>query len=99
MSLVMIKNKYQIVIPAKVRRAAGVEVGDFLSARVERKGEIILAAQMVVDREKWANLSEGIREGLDDVRMGRVSGPFDTAEALMRHLNSAVRRHRSKKFA
>ncbi len=96
MSLVTIKNKYQIVIPAKARKEAGLNVGDFLKARVEKKGEIIFAAQTVVNREKWAHLPKGIREGLADIRAGRVSGPFTTHEALMRHLKAATRRyHRS----
>ncbi|MDO8590889.1 MAG: AbrB/MazE/SpoVT family DNA-binding domain-containing protein [bacterium] len=97
MSLVTIKNKYQIVIPAKLRKAAGIEIGDFLKARVEKKGEIIFAAQTIVDREKWAHLPKGVREGLEDVSIGRVSGPFDTADALMRHLKFSARRYRSKK--
>ena len=94
MSLVAIKNKYQIVIPAKVRKEAGFEIGDFLKARVERKGEIVFSAQAVVNREKWAHLPKGIREGLEDIRAGRVSGPFTTHKALMRHLKTAAQQYR-----
>ena len=97
MSLVTIKNKYQVVIPAKARKAAGFEVGDFLKARVERKGEVIFAAQTVVNREKWAHLPKGIREGLADIQAGRVSGPFETHEALMKHLKGVVRKYQTKK--
>ena len=41
MSLVTIKNKYQIVIPLAIRKAAGLKVGDILDVTFE-KGKIIL---------------------------------------------------------
>lgn len=97
MSLVTIKNKYQIVIPTKARKEAGLNVGDFLRVRVEKKGEVIFAAQTVVNREKWAHLPKGIQEGLEDIQAGRVSGPFETHEALMKHLKGVVRKYQAKK--
>ena len=92
MSLVTIKNKYQIVIPAKARKEAGFEIGDFLKARVEKKGEIIFAAQTVVNREKWAHLPKGIQEGLEDIQAGRTYGPFDTADELIASLRTNIKR-------
>lgn len=86
MTIITIKNKYQIVIPAKVRKEAGLRVGDFLEARIGKKKEIILTAQTVVDREKWAHLPKGIREGLEDVRAGRVKGPFYSVSELRKDL-------------
>jgi AbrB family looped-hinge helix DNA binding protein len=47
MSIINVKSKYQIVIPAKVRKAAGIEVGDFLEAGFE-KGKITLTPQAVI---------------------------------------------------
>ena len=72
-------------------------MGDFLKARVERRGEIIFAAQTIINREKWAHLPKGIQEGLEDVHAGRVSGPFETHEALVKHLKGVVRKYRAKK--
>lgn len=97
MSIINVKSKYQIVIPAKLRKAAGIEVGDFLNGRVGRKGEIILAAQTFVNREKLAHLPKGVRDGLRDVHAGRVSGPFETSKDLTRYLNGMIRRSRSKR--
>ena len=97
MSIITIKNKYQIVIPVKVRKKAGLSVGDFLKVRVEKKGEIIFSAQTVVDREKLAHLPKGIREGLEDVRMGRTYGPFNTADELVTSLKQNIKRVRREK--
>lgn len=88
MSLVTIKNKYQIVIPAKVRKEAGLNVGDFLEVGFEQ-GKIMLTPKSLIDRE--------IEEALEDFKMGRTSGPFETHEALVKHLRGMVRKHRAKK--
>lgn len=88
MSLVTIKNKYQIVIPAKVRKEAGLNVGDFLEASVT-DGKITLAPQTVLDRE--------LAESLEDFRQGRTSGPFNTAEELISHLKKEVKKLRASK--
>ena len=96
MSLVAIKNKYQIVIPAKLRKAAGLNVGDFLEASLE-KGKIMLVPQAVIDRKHLAKLPKGIRDGLEDIRMGRTYGPFNTADELMASLNDNMKRLRRDK--
>ena len=88
MSLVAIKNKYQIVIPSKVRKAAGFEVGDFLDASFEG-GRVMLTPQTLLARE--------VAEALADFREGRTSGPFETHEALVKHLKGVVRKYRAKK--
>lgn len=88
MSLITIKNKYQIVIPAKVRREIPLRVGGILEATVEG-GKITLAPKTLLDRE--------VAEALADFRAGRTSGPFDTHEALVEHLKGVVRKYRVKK--
>lgn len=87
MSLVTIKNKYQIVIPAKVRREVPLRVGDVLEASFE-KGKIMLTPQVIIDRKHLAKLPKGIREGLEDVRQGRTKGPFYSVAELRKDLES-----------
>ncbi len=88
MSLVTIKNKYQIVIPAKVRREVSLRVGDFLEASVN-DGKITLAPQTLLDRE--------LADSLADFRAGRTSGPFNTAEEMMLYLKKEVKKIRATK--
>ena len=85
MSLVAVKNKYQIVIPAKVRKQAGIKVGDLLEAKVER-GKITFVPKTLIDR--------GIAESLEDYKKGRVYGPFDTAEEMVASLHRNVKKLR-----
>lgn len=85
MSLVSVKNKFQIVIPAKVRKQAGIKVGDLLEAKVER-GKLTFVPKSVIDR--------GIAESLEDYKKGRVYGPFDTAEEMIASLHRNAKKFR-----
>jgi AbrB family looped-hinge helix DNA binding protein len=82
MSIVTVKNKYQVVIPRAVRERIGVAVGDILEAKVER-GQITLTPKSLVDR--------AIAEGLEDIRKGRVRGPFDTVDEMIDSLKGRKR--------
>lgn len=79
MPFVMVKKKYQVVIPVGVRRKLGIEVGDLLEAKSER-GKITFTPKSVIDR--------GIMESLGDFKKGRSYGPFETAEAMIASLHS-----------
>lgn len=83
MPLVTVKNKYQVVIPAMLRKQAGIRVGDLLEAKVER-GKVTFTPKSVIDR--------GIAESLEDFKRGRSYGPFDTAEAMIDSLHGKVKK-------
>jgi AbrB family looped-hinge helix DNA binding protein len=74
MAIVTVKNKYQVVIPRNVRDQIGIAVGDLLDAKVER-GKITLTPKPLIGR--------GIAEGLEDIRKGRVYGPYRSASDAM----------------
>lgn len=83
MSIVTVKNKYQVVIPVALRKRAQINIGDVLEANVER-GKITFTPKLLIDRE--------IAEGLEDIRQGRVVGPFDTAEEMITSLKKGMHR-------
>ena len=90
MSLVTVKKKFQVVIPAKVREQVGIEVGDLLEAKVER-GKITFTPKSVIDR--------GIAESLEDFKQGRVYGPFESAAEMIASLHAQAKRLRGRKVA
>ena len=49
MPIVTIKNKYQVVIPQRVREQVGVRIGDLLEAQAD-KGKIVFTPKSIVDR-------------------------------------------------
>ena len=85
MPLVRIKQKFQVTIPDHVRKQAGLEVGDLLEATA--KGNVItLKPKAVVDRHPAVDAR--LREALDDVKAGRVYGPFNSAKELVSDLRA-----------
>ena len=87
MPLVKVKEKFQVTLPASVRRKAGLAVGDLLEANVEGK-KITLTPKSVVDRE--------LALALEDVRKGRVYGPFSSAKELIQSLHREAKKLRKK---
>ena len=83
MAVVKIKSKFQVTLPSGLRDQIGLDVGDLLEAKVER-GRITLTPKSLIDRE--------LAEALEDVRQGRVRGPFKSAEALKKSLRRNARR-------
>lgn len=77
MAVVKVKSHYQVTLPPKIRAEAGVVVGDLFDAKVEGK-KITLVPKRVIDRE--------LALALDEVKRGRVKGPFPTAQATVRAL-------------
>ena len=88
MAIVTVKNKYQIVIPKSVRDNIGIHIGDLLEARVER-GKVTFSPKSVVDR--------AIAEGLEDIKKGRVRGPFDTVDEMLASLKGKRNRSGARK--
>lgn len=81
MSLVKVKEKYQVTLPAAIRQKAGLVVGDLLE--IEVKGnKITLTPKSVIDRE--------IALALADYEKGRFIGPFKTAKTAVRALRDAA---------
>ena len=85
--LVRVKEKYQVTLPASVRRKAGLAVGDLLEANVEGK-KITLTPKSVVDRE--------LALALEDVRKGRVYGPFSSAKEVIQSLHREAKKMRKR---
>lgn len=90
MPLVTVKTKYQVTLPTTVRKQAGVSVGDILEAKVEGR-KITLTPKSVVDRE--------LALALEDVRKGRVIGPFTSVKEMLADLNKRVAQHQKRKKA
>lgn len=88
MSIVTVKNKYQVVIPQQLRKQVGVNVGDLLEAKVE-KGKITLTPKTLIDRE--------IAEGLEDIKKGRTYGPYGSAQEMIQALHRMTRRSAKSK--
>jgi len=89
MSLVKVRAKAQITLPATVRRALGIEEGDYLEARIEGN-KVVLIPQTLVTRFPVVTLSEQgeqmLEQALEDVNTGRVK-QHESTESLIDELH------------
>jgi bifunctional DNA-binding transcriptional regulator/antitoxin component of YhaV-PrlF toxin-antitoxin module len=76
-AVVRVKFHYQVTLPPKIRAKARVAVGDLFEAKVEGR-TITLVPKRMIDRE--------LALALNEVKRGRVKGPFSTAQATVRAL-------------
>lgn len=88
MSIVTVKNKYQVVIPQSVREQIGITIGDLLEAKAEN-GKIVFQPKSLVDR--------GIAQSLEEFKKGHSYGPFDTHEQFIASLHKEAKKLRAKK--
>jgi AbrB family looped-hinge helix DNA binding protein len=94
-------QRRQVVIPKQIWNELGLEIGDYVE--VQRvKGTVVITPKKLVDRdeeltpEHKAVIDAGIAEGLEDMRQGRVYGPFDSVDAMLHSLRSAKQKKPSK---
>ena len=88
MEVVAVKNKFQIVIPQRVRAQVQVEVGDLLEAAVEN-GKIVFTPKSLVDRR--------VLEALEDLKQGRTHGPYGSAREAIHALETRAKRPATKR--
>ena len=83
-----VTRRFQVTIPKAVREELKLEEGTHLAVGVEN-GSIVLTPQEIDPDQAWfwtEEWQEGEREADEDIRQGRVSGPFETADELIGHL-------------
>jgi AbrB family looped-hinge helix DNA binding protein len=95
-----IGRRGQIVIPRRIREAAGLRTGDFVEAQLGPRNTVILKPKVLVDRNP--EVERDIAASETALRAGRLLGPFDSVPQVHQALKeyktkmSAQRRRRKK---
>jgi bifunctional DNA-binding transcriptional regulator/antitoxin component of YhaV-PrlF toxin-antitoxin module len=107
MALVSVKNKYQVVIPQRLRQQLGINRGDVLEAKIER-GKLTYTPKVVFDRlpsgkaqkqQFFRQLRQEAPEWLKEI--WTASKRRGTDKLTMRQIDAeiaAARRERAKKI-
>ena len=89
MPLVQVREKAQITLPSKIRKALGIKEGDYLEAEVEGN-KIVFIPKVLIDKAEAVTLSkkgeEMLKEALGDVKKGKVK-KFKNVEELIDDLH------------
>jgi AbrB family looped-hinge helix DNA binding protein len=82
MSAVKVGVSRQVAIPKKLHDQLGLRPGDYLEVEV-RDNRLILTPKALVEKR--------LAEGIEDIKKGRVLGPFKTAKEAIRALRARAR--------
>jgi AbrB family looped-hinge helix DNA binding protein len=101
MSALRLRPKNQITLPKAVCDELGIKEGDYFTVQVTKKakrvppGAVILTPSEVVERP-WteAEWREKEREADEDIKAGRLHGPFDTADEAIAFLRASAKKRR-----
>ena len=86
MSTVRLGTSRQVTIPKVLHDRLGLKPGDFFDVEL-REGQLVYTPKTLVDKEIDARLDEG----LEDIREGRVYGPFDSAKEVVASLRTKTK--------
>jgi AbrB family looped-hinge helix DNA binding protein len=105
-----IQNKGQVTIPTAVRSQAGLSKGDLVNFAFQR-GKIIITPRLVIDRSKFPTADDEytpaqrriidarLERADEDIKAGRVHGPFNNASDAVTFLHEEIRSRKTKRKA
>ncbi|HEV8574232.1 MAG TPA: AbrB/MazE/SpoVT family DNA-binding domain-containing protein [Dehalococcoidia bacterium] len=92
MPLTKVTRNFQVSIPKEIRDRLHIEEGDLIEV-AERDGEIVMTLKRLIDADQaWFWTPEwqaGEREADEDIKAGRVPGPFKSIEEMKKHFGDA----------
>jgi AbrB family looped-hinge helix DNA binding protein len=86
-------QRRQVVIPKDICDELGLQEGDFVEV-TSAEGQVVIKPKKVVDADEVltaaqrAVIDKRLAEAEEDIKAGRVSGPFATVDHLTRHLDA-----------
>ena len=88
----IVKERDPLVVPLTIRRRAGIKPGDRLEFKAARGVITIVSRSRTASDETPEQrrvIDAQLAEGLEDIRKGRVSRAFDTAEEMLASLKGS----------
>ncbi len=107
-ALVKVQHNGQVTIPSRLRSQAGIVEGDLVEASFQR-GRIVLTPKLVIDRSRFPTADDEytpeqrrvidarLTESTEDIKKGRLHGPFETHERMIEFLHGRAERARRAK--
>lgn len=107
-ALVKVQPKGQVTIPLRLRNQAGIADGDIVEARF-RRGRIELVPMVLVQKSAFPNaddeytsaqrkaVNSRLAKSADELRKGRGAGPFHTADEMIAHMKTQLRKRKASR--
>jgi len=91
MTLVKVKRNFQVTIPGKLRKIFNIMEGDYLDVEKHNNGMFIRPVKIVHPDQEYFYTKEwqkGEAEADKDIAEGKLAGPFETVDDLIKDLES-----------
>lgn len=90
MSLAKIRKRYQITLPATIRKKYHLAEGDFVDFEERQDGFFLKPVKMISPDQEYFYTREwqaAETEADEDIAEGKISGPFKSADELFSDLD------------
>lgn len=91
--IVKLGRSRQVVIPKKIHDRLGLASGDYLEVEL-KDNQMLLTPKTLVD--KHPEIEARLREAEEDVKAGRVYGPFRSVKEMTFSLHEGIERSKKK---
>ena len=100
---VKVQSKGQVSIPTSLRTQAGIVKGDLVEFSYQG-GKIVITPKLVINRDGFPNadgeytpeqrryIDARLAKADEDIKAGRTHGPFDTADEMITHMKSQMKK-------
>ena len=93
---ITVRSKTELIVPRSIRRRAGLKTGDKLEFKVSGGVIHIIPKLPSADDEYTPEqrraVDRELAKGLEDIKKGRLHGPFHTHEAMIEFLHEQVKK-------
>jgi antitoxin MazE len=89
MARVKLSARRQITIPAEITKRLGLKAGEELELVESEKTLVLVPRKHIPKDQQWYYTDEWqkmMQEAFEEVKQGKLIGPFDTAEEAIRAL-------------
>jgi AbrB family looped-hinge helix DNA binding protein len=91
MARVKLSARRQITIPAETAKRLGLKAGEELELVESEKAIVLVPRKHIPKDQRWYYTDEWqqmMQEAFDDLKHGRMAGPFESAEELIKDLHA-----------
>lgn len=89
MPIVKIGPKHQVTIPTQFFKSLDLRPGDLVEAQLRDESIVLIPQKLIPKDQAWfwtKEWQEKEKEADEAIARGELSGPFETADELVRHL-------------
>lgn len=92
---VLLNKRGQITLPTHALKRLGIHAGEELELVEEKKALVLVPRKKIPKSQAWYYTPEWqqmMQEAFDDLKHGRMVGPFDSVDDFIKELHLPIRR-------